>query len=71
MDTHHMCNPHVAQISPISVRVKQACEIIGIGRSKLYQLIASGEIETIKIGCATLIPISSLHQFIEARRDAC
>jgi excisionase family DNA binding protein len=58
----------VAQISPLSVRVKQACQLIGIGRSKLYELIAAGEIETIKVGAATLIPMSSLVSLIESRR---
>ena len=35
---------------PISVRVATAVKLTGIGRSTLYELIKSGEIETIKIG---------------------
>lgn len=66
----HVSSTDVGQISPISVRVKQACKIIGIGRSKLYELIAAGEIETVKLA-ATLIPMASLVSLIEARRDAC
>ena len=52
----------------ISVRVREACRITGIGRSKLYELIAAGEIEIVKVGSITLIPTDSLRQFIDGRR---
>ncbi len=52
----------------ITVRIKEACRITGIGRSKLYELIADGEIEIIKIGAMTLVPIDALSRFIERRR---
>lgn len=53
---------------PITVRVRDACRITGIGRSKLYELIAAGEIEIVKVGTITLIPTESLRRFIDARR---
>lgn len=40
----------------------------GIGRSKLYELIQEGEIEVIKIGAMTLVPVASLEAFIAAHR---
>ncbi|RPF72462.1 helix-turn-helix domain-containing protein [Aurantiacibacter spongiae] len=53
-------------VEPICVRVNDAARMIGIGRTKLYELIASGEIETLKIGRATRVTTASLHAF--ARR---
>jgi excisionase family DNA binding protein len=53
---------------PITVRIPEACRLTGIGRSKLYELIAAGEIEIIKIGAITLVPIASLTSFL--RREA-
>ena len=41
----------------------------GIGRSKLYLLIAEGAIETIKVGSMTLIPVASLEAFIRSRQN--
>jgi excisionase family DNA binding protein len=38
--------------------------MIGIGRTKLYELISSGELETVKIGKATRVTTSSLFEFI-------
>ena len=58
-----------SQIEPISVRIREACRLTGVGRSKLYELIASGEVETVKIGRITLVPMSSLRALI-ARPDA-
>jgi excisionase family DNA binding protein len=56
-------------MEPITVRILEAVRLTGIGRSKLYELIASGEIETVKIGSCTLIPIASLHGLIERARQ--
>ena len=53
----------------LTVRIKDACRITGIGRSKLYELIEQGEIEIIKVGSMTLIPVAGLQAFLEARRE--
>ena len=55
------------QPMPITVRVREACQLTGIGRSKLYELIAAGEIEIIKVGTITLVPITSLTRFLRQR----
>ena len=54
---------------PISVRIREACRLTGVGRSKLYELIAAGKVETVKIGRITLVPMSSLRALI-AQVDA-
>ena len=54
---------------PITVRVREACRLTGIGRSKLYELIAAGEIEIVKVGAMTLIPTVALQRFIDQRRS--
>lgn len=50
---------------PISVRIPIAVRMTGIGRSKLYELIKSGDVETVKIGTATLVKVASLRRLIE------
>lgn len=51
-------------IQPIAVRVPDACRMTGIGRSKLYELIESGDIAIVKVGRMTLIPVANLEEFI-------
>lgn len=53
--------------APITVRIKDACRMTGIGRSKLYLLIAAGEIQIIKVGSMTLIPVRSIEAFLGSR----
>ncbi|MGK2909634.1 MAG: helix-turn-helix domain-containing protein [Sphingobium sp.] len=54
---------------PICVRVNDAAQMIGVGRTKLYELIAAGEIETIKFGKATRVTTASLHDLVRRRRN--
>ena len=52
-------------IEPICVRINDAARMIGIGRTKLYKLIATGEVETLKIGKATRVTTASLHELVK------
>jgi hypothetical protein len=54
--------------APLCVRVNVAARMIGIGRTKLYELIGTGEVEAIKVGKATLVTTVSLNAMIERRR---
>ena len=55
-------------VEPICVRVNDAARMIGIGRTKLYELISSGELETVKIGKATRITTASLRKLVDRHR---
>jgi excisionase family DNA binding protein len=57
-------------LEPFSVRIPVAVQLTGIGRSKLYELIAAGEIETVKVGASTLVTVASLRSLIQKRRRA-
>ena len=50
-------------------KVPEAAEISSLGRSKLYELIASGELESIKVGRARLIPADALQAFVARLRE--
>lgn len=55
---------------PITVRIRRAVELTGVGRSKMYELIAAGEIDVVKVGSSTLVIFASLKAFIQHRRRA-
>jgi hypothetical protein len=57
-----------ATLAPLCVRVSVAARMIGIGRTKLYELIGKGEVDVVKIGKATLVTTASLNAMIERRR---
>lgn len=52
-------------IEPLTVRIPVAVRLTGIGRSKLYELIKSGDVKTVKIGSATLVTMASLRRLVE------
>ncbi|MBP8670419.1 MAG: helix-turn-helix domain-containing protein [Sphingobium sp.] len=51
---------HALPFEPLTVRVSRAVQITGLSRSRIYELIQSGELETVKVGRSTLIPFRSL-----------
>lgn len=55
-------------IEPISVRIPDAVRLTGLSRSRLYELMRSGDIPFVKVGSSTLIPFDSLRAFIDRRR---
>ncbi len=51
--------------TPLLYHVEEAARILGIGRSKAYQLAASGGIPTVRIGKSVRIPAAALEAWIE------
>ena len=49
---------------PALLRLPDACRFLGLGRSKVYELISQGEIEVVKVGGRTLVPMASLQEFV-------
>jgi len=52
---------------PLFVRPREAAAMIGAGRSKIYELIASGEIPSVRIGGMLRVPVAALEKLA---RDA-
>jgi excisionase family DNA binding protein len=48
------------KIEPLTVRISTAVRITGLSRSRIYELIQSGDLDTVKVGRATLIQYQSL-----------
>lgn len=46
------------------LRPAEAAEVLGIGRSKLYELISTGALPSIRVGHSRRIPIESLRRWI-------
>lgn len=56
------------RMEPISVKIPEAVRLSGISRSRIYELMKSGDIEFAKVGSSTLIIVESLRRFIDNRR---
>ena len=49
-------------------RAEEASEVLGCGRTKIYELIARGELESVRIDSLRLIPAESLVAYVERLR---
>lgn len=52
------------QLNPIAVPPSVAKGMIGVGRSRLFELIADGSLKSVKLGRKRLILVSSLRALV-------
>ena len=55
---------------PLLVSVTQALQLLGIGRTTLYELIADGRVAPVKIGRSVRFVVDELEDFVETLRAA-
>ena len=53
-------------MEPITVTVEGARKALGLGTTKIYELIGQGSLRTIKVGRRTLITTESIRALAEA-----
>lgn len=49
------------------LRVSETAKIIGLGKSKTYDLIAKGELPSVRIGKCVRVPVASLKEWVDAQ----
>jgi excisionase family DNA binding protein len=50
--------------SPLVVSISEAARRLSLGRTKVYELIASGQLKTLKLGRRTLITMASVQALV-------
>ncbi|GAC1386431.1 MAG: hypothetical protein NVSMB4_13620 [Acidimicrobiales bacterium] len=61
--------PHgCAPLPPALITVTQAARALGIGRSKTYELIATGDLEVVHIGRAARVPVEAIDELVQRLR---
>lgn len=51
----------------IAVSPAEGAQMLGLGKTKFYELLASNEITSVKIGTRRLIRVSVLEEWLKAR----
>lgn len=57
-------------LSRLAYGIEHAAATLGLSRSRLYELIAAGEIAACKVGKRTIIPATELTAFLDRHRVA-
>jgi excisionase family DNA binding protein len=58
------------QLETLSVDIPEACRLTGLGRSKIYDLLGSGEIISVKVGKRRLILVADLRAWLQRLANA-
>lgn len=48
-------------------RPAEAAELLGVGRSKVYALLAAGAIPSVRVGKSVRVPAAALRRWVEER----
>jgi excisionase family DNA binding protein len=54
----------VSRLARVALRPEEAADTLGISRAKLFELLAQGQIRSIKIGRARRVPLAELHSWV-------
>jgi len=47
---------------------EEAARAVGLGRTKLYELLRCGELESVQIGAARRVPVDAVHAYVQRLR---
>ena len=56
-------------VEKLLLKPEEAAEILSIGRSKVYELMGTGELASVRIGACRRIPAEALSDFVAGLRD--
>ena len=62
-----MTSKDEAPPTPLFVGITEAARMIGLGRSKTWELVASGDIFSVREGTRRLIPMSALNEWAQRK----
>lgn len=55
--------------NPLLLTAEQAAGRLGIGRTKMFDLIATGEVSSVKVGRCRRVPTEALAEYVAQLRE--
>lgn len=55
--------------SPLLLTPEQAADALAICRTKVYELISTGRLDSVRIGASRRIPVTALEEFVDRLRS--
>ena len=46
-----------------NLRIRQVCEVLGVGKGKIYELISAGKLRSVKIGGSRRVSVGAIKAF--------
>jgi excisionase family DNA binding protein len=61
--------PHTPEIAKRLLTIREAAQVLGVGRTTVYELIANDELEVVHIGRSARIPTAAVDDFVDRLRS--
>lgn len=58
------------QLGPLAVSVDEAARLLAVSRDLVYDLVATGELVSVRLGRRTVIPVIALQELIATGRGS-
>jgi excisionase family DNA binding protein len=58
------------KLSPLTYRIEEAAQLLGIGRNHCYEAAKRGDIPSVRIGKRLLVPKAALDRLLRASEPA-
>ncbi len=55
-------------VQPLLLTIPEAAAALAIGRTTVYELIASGNLDVVHIGRSARVPVAAVSDFVAAKR---
>lgn len=52
---------------PLLLKPSKVAELLGLGRSQVYRMLATGELPSVKLGSSVRVPVADFQRWLEAR----
>lgn len=57
-------------VDKLLLKPEEAADVLSIGRSKVYELIGTGELASVRIGACRRVPTEALVEFVTRLRSS-
>jgi excisionase family DNA binding protein len=65
--TRPVCPGKEEVVDRLLLRPTEAAEVLGLGRSKVYEMLGRGELPQVRVGGSVRVPIEALREWVLAR----
>lgn len=68
-DLEKVMNSEFSNYSPVAVSVGEAAKLLGLGKTKVYEMLRSGELQSRTVGRRRLVSMGSIQSFMKTTVD--
>jgi excisionase family DNA binding protein len=57
-------------MEPMLLRAEEVAKVLGLGRSKVFEMLRANELPVVRIGRSIRVPVAQLERWIQERQES-